>query len=57
MDKAEVIHRLKDHLKGRLDKTNKITKVDKNYCINYIMDFLFLDRKSAKKILENEVLI
>lgn len=56
MDKEEVIFRLKEHIKGRLLKTNKITVMDRNYCINYIIDFLFCDRKKAKKIFENEVL-
>lgn len=57
MDKAEVIARLKEHLTDKYDEDNKISWGQKWYCLNYIMDFLFCDINTAKKILENEILI
>lgn len=57
MDKEEVISRLKEHLQSRMLKNKEITWHDKCYCVRYIMDFLMCNRKTAKKIFENEVLI
>ena len=57
MDKKEVIKRLKEHLQYKTRRNPKITKFDKYYCLNYIMDFLFCDRETAKEIYTNEVLV
>ena len=57
MDKSEVVARLKEHIRVNRDENNKLTWGTRGYCINYIMDFLFCDRKTAKKIFENEILM
>ena len=57
MDKAEVVRRLKEHLADKYDENNKLAWGHKWYCINYIMDFLFCDKSTAKKIFEDEVLV
>ena len=56
MGKSEVIKRLKDHLQYCIKNHNIINKKDKEYCIRYIMDFLFVGRVEAKKIYDCEVM-
>ena len=57
MDKNELVKRLKEHLKNKIAPNGKISKDNKCYCLNYIMDFLFCDRKTATYILEHEILV
>ena len=53
MERAEVIENLRIHLKNaRLDKR----KVDRKWCIHYLMDFLLVKKEEAIKIFETEVI-
>lgn len=49
MGENEVIYRLKEHLKAKKKQRGCNNLKDLYYCINYIMDFLFLYRKQAKQ--------
>ena len=55
MDKNEVIYRLTEHLKAKKRQRGVNNKKDVYYCINYIMDFLNLDRKQAKKFYKENI--
>ena len=55
MGKSEVVKRLKDHLSYCIRHHGKIKSSHKEYCIRYIMDFLFVGRVEAKRIYESEV--
>lgn len=47
MDEAEVIYRLREHLRARKMKNGKLCRNDKFYCTYYVEDFLFLNKKKA----------
>ena len=51
MSENEVIYRLKEHLKAKKMQRGFNNSKDFYYCINYIMDFLNLKQKEAKKVL------
>ena len=55
MDKNEVIYRLKEHLKAMKMHRGFNNSKDLYYCINYIMDFLNLDRKQAKQFYKENI--
>ena len=51
MDKEEVIFRLTEHLKAKKWKQGELNARDLQYCIRYVMDFLFITRKEAKQFI------
>ena len=55
MDKNEVIKRLKEHLLYCIKHHGSVKSTDKEYCIRYIKDFLFFDRKQAKEFYEQNI--
>ena len=56
MVKSEVVKRLKEHLLYCIKHHGSIKHTDKEYCLRYIMDFLFVGRVEAKRIYECEVM-
>ena len=55
MGENEVIYRLREHLKAKRNKRGCNNSKDRYYCINYIMDFLFINRKQAKQFYKNHI--
>ena len=55
MNEAEVIYRLKQHLKRRRVDNGYLCRTDKAYCLNYVMDFLNLNKTQAKEFLVNNI--
>lgn len=55
MGENEVIYRLKEHLKAKRKQRGCNNSKDMYYCINYIMDFLFVDKKQAKQFYEQNI--
>lgn len=56
MGKNEVIRRLKDHLSYCIRHHGVVKSTDEEYCIRYIKDFLFIDRKEAKEFYEQHLI-
>ncbi len=56
LGKGEVVKRLKEHLQYCIKRHGKVKSTHKEYCIQYIMDFLFVGRVEAKKIYDCEVI-
>lgn len=55
MSEYEVVVRLKDHLLYCIRDHGTIKSTDKQYCIRYIMDFLFVCRTQAKQFYEQNI--
>ena len=55
MSENEVIYRLKEHLKAKKMQRGFNNSKDLYYCINYIMDFLYLNRKEAKQFYKEKI--
>lgn len=55
MGAKEVIWRLKEHLKAQEKMRGRLCKVDKNFGITYVMDFLLLPRDKAKQFLKENI--
>ena len=55
MDKNEVIYRLKQHLKAREQENGELNKKDLYFCVNYVMDFLLISKRDAKKFLKEHI--
>lgn len=56
MNEKEVIKRLKEHLVAMRNQRGCNNSKDKFYCIYYIMDFLFLNRKQADEFYEQNIM-
>lgn len=55
MDEREVIYRLKEHLEAKKKQRGFNNITDFYFCINYIMDFLFLDREQAEEFYKQNI--
>jgi hypothetical protein len=53
MDKNEVIRRLKEHLKAKEMQRGFLVAKDKFYCQYYIMDFLNLSVREARRFIKD----
>ena len=55
MGEKEVIYRLREHLKAKRKQRGFNNAKDRFYCINYIMDFLFIDIKQARQFYKKHI--
>ena len=55
MGENEVIYRLRAHLMAKKKQRGFNNSKDRYYCINYIMDFLFINRKQAKQFYKTHI--
>ena len=56
MSEQEITSRLKEHLQHCINEHGRISKYDKGYCIQYIMDFTGMKKKDAERFYRDEVL-
>lgn len=52
MDKAEVLKRLKEHLKARKQQNGEWNRNDKYFCLRYVEDFLNMSKDNAKLFID-----
>lgn len=56
MGQEDVIKRLKEHLKARINQSGRLFKYDKTYSIRYVMDFMpYLSKAQAIQILKENI--